>query len=121
MKLYLGNLPYSFDEEKLAEIFAPYGEVEELVIIKDKFSGRSRGYGFATLKDDTMAQKAIEELNGKEFDGRAIVVNESKPREEGEDRPRRSFGGNRGGFGGGRRDYNSRGNDNRSFGRRDQY
>lgn len=125
MKLYLGNLPYSFTEENLKELFAPYGEVEELVIILDKFSGRSRGYGFATLKDDAMANKAIEELNGKEFDGRAIIVNESKPREDGDRAPRR-FGGNTGGGrssgGFGRRDDNRGGNDrSSSYGRRDRY
>ncbi len=120
MKLYLGNLPYSFTQENLKEIFAPYGEVEELVVILDKFSGRSRGYGFATLKDDAMAQKAIDELNGKEFEGRAIIVNESKPREDGDRAPRRfgdRNGGNRGGFG--RRDDN-RGDRSNSF-RRDRY
>jgi RNA recognition motif-containing protein len=99
MKLYVGNLPYSVTEEDLRKLFADYGEIEEAVIIIDKFSQRSKGFGFVTLTDSAMAAKAIEELNGKEFDGRAIVVNEARPREE---RPAggRSFGGgNRGGYG----------------------
>lgn len=105
MKLYLGNLPYSVTEEDLKKLLADYGDIEEVVVIKDKFSGRSKGFGFATLASEEMAKKAIEELNGKDMDGRNIVVNESKPME---DRPpRRDFGGNRGGFGG-RRDDNRR-------------
>ncbi|HRI05473.1 MAG TPA: RNA-binding protein [Candidatus Dojkabacteria bacterium] len=104
MKLYLGNLPYSATEEDLKTLLAEYGELEEVVVIKDKFSGRSKGFGFATLVSEEMARKAIEELNGKDMDGRNIVVNESKPMES---RPRRDFGGNRGGFGG-RRDDNRR-------------
>lgn len=105
MKLYLGNLPYSATEEDLKTLLAEYGELEEVVVIKDKFSGRSKGFGFATLVSEEMAKKAIEELNGKEMDGRNIVVNESKPMESRP--PRRDFGGNRGGFGG-RRDDNRR-------------
>ncbi len=100
MKLYLGNLPYTITEDELKALFADYGDVEEVVIISDKFSGRSKGFGFITLTDDALAAKAIEEVNGKEVGGRNIVVNEAKPREEG-DRPRRSFD-NRGP----RRDFN---------------
>ncbi|MBI2356646.1 RNA-binding protein [Candidatus Dojkabacteria bacterium] len=105
-KLYLGNLSYSLTEEDLRTFLADYGDLEEVVIIKDKFSGRSKGFGFATLASEEMAKKAIEELNGKELDGRNIVVNESRPME---DRPRRD---NRsgGGFGGGNRGGSSYGN-----------
>jgi len=106
-KLYVGNLPYSLTAEDLKTLFASYGDIEEAVVITDKFSGRSKGFGFVTLVDAEMAKKAIEELNGKEVDGRNIVVNESRPREEGDrgNFKRGGFGGNRGG---GRRDYNDR-------------
>lgn len=94
MKLYVGNLPYSVTDEDLKSMFADYGQIEEAVIIFDKFSQRSKGFGFVTLADDAMAQKAIEEMNGKEVEGRALVVNEARPREEG-GRDRRGFGGRR--------------------------
>jgi RNA recognition motif-containing protein len=104
MKLYVGNLPFSVDEEALKQLFASYGEIEEASIIKDKFSGRSKGFGFVTLKDDEAAKKAISEMNGKEVEGRELKVSEAKPMEERApgDRPRRSFNrgfgdGNRGG------------------------
>ncbi|KKR06376.1 MAG: RNA recognition motif-containing protein [candidate division WS6 bacterium GW2011_GWF2_39_15] len=115
MKLYLGNLPYTVTAEDLKALFADYGEIEEAVVIMDKFSGRSKGFGFVTLASDEMARKAIEELNGKDLQGRSIVVNESRPMEE---RPRRSGGFDRnnrgGGFGGGRRDFGGNRDDRRS-------
>lgn len=80
-KLYVGNLPYSVTDESLAELFAPYGEVSEAKVIPDKFSGRSKGFGFVTMADEKAAEKAIAEMNGKEVDGRAIVVNVSRPKE----------------------------------------
>jgi RNA recognition motif-containing protein len=82
MKLYVGNLPWSVDDAKLKELFAAYGEITEAVVIKDKFSGRSKGFGFVTIADDEAAKKAIEEMNGKEIEGREIKVNEAQPREE---------------------------------------
>jgi RNA recognition motif-containing protein len=103
MKLYVGNLPYTITEEDLRKLFADYGDIEEAVIIIDKFSQRSKGFGFVTLADAEMAQKAITEVNGKEIDGRALVVNEARPREE---RPQRSFGGGGRSRGFGRRDDN---------------
>ena len=107
MKIYVGNLPWSVDEEGLKNLFSSF-TVEEASLIKDKFSGRSKGFGFVTIPD-TEASNAIAELNNKEVDGRKLRVSEAKPMEpraEG-DRPRRSFGGNRsfggrGSFGGGR-------------------
>ena len=110
MKIYVGNLPFSIDDEKLREIFAKFGEVSEATVIKDKYSGRSKGFGFVTFSDDAAGQKAIEGMNEKDFEGRALKVNEARPME---DRPpRRDFGnrggdrggdrGGRGGFGGGR-------------------
>ncbi len=97
-KLFVGNLPYSVTKDKLTEVFSAHGELEEAVVISDKFSGRSKGFGFVTFKNDADADKAIAALNGKDLDGRAMTVNEAKPMEEG--RPRRSFGGRSGGFGG---------------------
>ena len=110
-KLYVGNLPFTVDNDKLKEIFSAFGEVEEATIIIDKFSRRSKGFGFVTFVNDADADKAIEELNGKEVEGRSVKVNEAKPMEErsDSDRPRRSFGnrdsGGSGGFGGQRRSF----------------
>ena len=79
MKLYVGNLPWSVDDNALKELFASYGDIEEAVLIKDKFSGRSKGFGFVTLTDDAAAQKAIAEMHEKEVEGRALTVSEAKP------------------------------------------
>jgi RNA recognition motif-containing protein len=79
MKLYVGNLPWSVDDNALKELFASYGEVEEAALIKDKFSGRSKGFGFVTFKDDEAAQKAIAEMNKKEIEGRPLTVSEARP------------------------------------------
>jgi len=98
MKVYVGNLSFDVDDEKLREIFSKFGDVEEAVVIKDKYSGRSKGFGFVTFSDDAAANKAIKEMNEKEVEGRALKVNEARPMEERP--PRRS-----GGFGGGRRDF----------------
>jgi len=84
MKVYVGNLPWSVDDDKLKDLFSEYGEVSEAVVIKDKYSGRSKGFGFVTIDDDEGAKKAIAELNEKEVDGRALKVNEAKPREDGQ-------------------------------------
>lgn len=102
MKIYVGNLPYSVDSEKLKEIFSAYGEIEEATVISDKFSGRSKGFGFVTLKDDAAAKKAISEMNDKEVDGRQMKVNEAKPMDPDRPRPPRRDFGNRGGGGRGR-------------------
>ncbi len=118
MKLYVGNLPYSVGNKELAELFASYGEVAEATVIMDKFSGRSKGFGFVTINNDEAAKKAAEEMNGKEVDGRQIKVNEAKPMDPDSRPPRRSFGGNRGGFGGGNRDG---GRGGFGGGRRDRY
>ena len=110
-KLYVGNLPFSVSDDQLKEIFSPYGEIEEVNVIIDKFSRRSKGFGFVTFKEDGDADKAITEMNDKDFDGRKLKVNEAKPMEERPAGERRSFGGgggNRGGFG------------NRSFGNRER-
>lgn len=78
-KLFVGNLDWGTTDEELKEAFAQYGEVEEAIIIKDKFSGRSKGFGFVTFIIIEDAYKAIEALNDTEFRGRKIVVNEARP------------------------------------------
>ena len=80
--LYVGNLPYEVDENKLKEIFSEAGTVESATIITDKFTGRSKGFGFIEMASDEEAQKAIETFNDKEVEGRNIKVNEARPREE---------------------------------------
>ena len=81
MKVYVGNLPFKMRDEDLKELFSQYGEVSEAVIIKDKYTGRSKGFGFVTFADDEAAQQAISEMNDKEIEGRALRVNEAKPME----------------------------------------
>ena len=78
MKIYVGNLPWSVDNEGLKKIFEGF-ELEEATIIQDKFSGRSKGFGFVTYTNDEEADKAIAEMEGKELDGRELVVNEARP------------------------------------------
>jgi RNA recognition motif-containing protein len=80
--LFVGNLPYSMDSKKLEEAFAQAGTVVSAKVIADKYSGRSRGFGFVEMSSDEEAKKAIEMLNGKDVDGRPLVVNEARPREE---------------------------------------
>ncbi len=100
MKLHIGNLPFSVGEDELKNLLSAYSP-DEVTLIKDKFSGRSKGFGFANIPSDEDAQKAISELNGKDMGGRELKVSEARPMEERPERPRRSFGGDRG-FGGNR-------------------
>ena len=97
-KLYVGNLSYSVDSSVLQELFAAHGTVESAEVIADRETGRSKGFGFVQMSTDEEAQAAINALNGQEHEGRALTVNEAKPRE---DRPRGGGGGGRGGYGGG--------------------
>jgi RNA recognition motif-containing protein len=83
--LFVGNLPYAMDNDKLAQLFAAAGTVVSAKVISDKYSGRSRGFGFVEMSTDEESKKAIEMFNGKDVEGRALVVNEARPREE---RPR---------------------------------
>lgn len=104
-RLYVGGLPYSTTDDALRNAFSEAGTVETAAIIKDKISGRSKGFGFVEMSTDDEAQKAIDMFNGKDFEGRTLTVNEARPME---DRPRRTGGfggGGRGGGFGGRRDY----------------
>lgn len=96
MKLYVGNLSYNVTEEELRQALETFGQVTSASIIKDKNSGQSKGFGFVEMENQTDAKAAIEGLNGKDLKGRAIIVNEARPRPEG------SGGGNRGGRSGGR-------------------
>lgn len=95
-KLYVGGLPYSTTQEALKDEFSKAGAVSTAIIIMDKMTGRSKGFGFVEFESDADADKAIEMMNGKMFDGRSLTVNEARPMEA---RPPRRDGG---GFGGGR-------------------
>ena len=99
-KLYVGNLSYNTTSSDLEQLFGQHGTVTSAQIIADRDTGRSKGFGFVEMADDAQAQAAIAALNGQEHDGRALTVNEAKPRE---DRPRGGGGGGggRGGYGGG--------------------
>ncbi len=94
-KLYVGNLPYSADQQSLTEIFSRCGTVDSVNVISDRDTGRSKGFGFIGMSSDSEAQKAIQELNGADCDGRPMTVNEAKPQ-------KKRSGGGRGGYGGGR-------------------
>lgn len=105
-KIFVGSLPWAITSDMLRDLFAEYGEIVDAVVISDRMTGRSKGFGFVTFATEESAQKSLEK-NGQDVEGRAIVVNIAKPREE---RPRRDFGG--GGRGGNdrrrdnfRRDY----------------
>lgn len=102
MNIYVSNLSYGTKGDSLQNLFSEYGEVSSARIITDRETGRSRGFGFVDMPNDDEGKKAIEELNGVDFEGKTISVTEARPREE---RPAGGFGGgNRGGgFGGGNR------------------
>lgn len=97
-KLYVGNLSFNTTETDLQDLFAGAGTVQEVMLIQDKFTGKSRGFAFVTMSSDEEATKAVNEFNGKTVDGRALTVNEARPRE---DRPAGGGGGGGRGFGGG--------------------
>jgi cold-inducible RNA-binding protein len=117
-KIFVGNLNFQATEQELQDFLAPYGVIQEVFMPKDRETGRPRGFAFVTFEDDAAAKKALEDLNGKEFAGRPLTVNEARAKEErsgprpprrdfGGGAPRRDFGGPRrdsrgGGFGGGR-------------------
>ena len=96
MDIYVGSLPYNLTEEELKQAFQSFGSVESVNIVKDKFTGKSKGFGFVQMPAEAEAQAAIDGLNGKEFKGRTLSVNKARPKSEG--RPR-----NQGGVGAGRR------------------
>jgi len=82
MNIYVGNLPYSTGDAELRDAFERYGEVEDARVVQDKQTGRSRGFGFVEMPNDSEAQTAINELNESDMDGRTLTVNEARPREE---------------------------------------
>lgn len=82
MNIYVGNLNFKVEENELNDLFSEFGSVSSCKIISDKYSGRSKGFGFVTMDDDSEAQTAINELNGKVFKDRDLVVNEAKPKKE---------------------------------------
>ena len=112
MNIFVGSLAYSVTESELKELFESCGEVTTVKIIMDRDTGRSKGFGFVEMSDKTEGQNAVETLNGKELNDRAIAVNEARPRE---DRPKRSFGDRPRGGGFGR---DSRGGGNSRGGNR---
>ncbi len=100
MNIYVGNLSWGLKDQDLADLFTPYGEVASAKIVMDKFTQRSKGFGFVDMPNDDQAQAAIAQLNGSEVDGRNLVVNESRPKEGGEGGggfKKKSFGGGGGG------------------------
>jgi cold-inducible RNA-binding protein len=109
MKLYVGNLSFQTSSEDLQQLFAQAGTVESATVVEDRDTGRSRGFGFVEMASNEEGQKAIEQFNGTDFNGRNLTVNEARPREDrggrgGGGGGRGGFGGNRGG-GGGRGGY----------------
>lgn len=108
MNIYVGNLSWGLKDQDLANLFTPFGEVASAKIVMDKFTQRSKGFGFVEMPNDEQAQAAIAQLNGSEIEGRNLVVNESRPKEGGSGNggfKKKSFGGGggfkKGGFGGG--------------------
>ena len=121
MNIFVSNLSFRVSDDDLKSLFVEYGAVKSAKVITDKYSGRSRGFGFVEMDNDEEATKAIEELNQADYDGKQILVSIAKPKTERTDRP---GGGSRGGFGGGNRGggYNNdrsgggdRGGERRSF------
>lgn len=110
MKIYVGNMPFRTTEQELEGLFSNFGTVNEVAVITDRETGRPRGFAFVTMDSDEEAREAIEKLNGTEFDGRTLTVNEAKPRADrggggGGGGGRGGYGGGRGGGGGGRGGY----------------
>ena len=102
MNIFIGNLDYSIEEGDIRTAFGAFGEVDSVKIITDRDTGRSKGYGFVEMSDDSAAKEAIEALNGSELNNRNITVNEARPRTENRGGGGGGRGG-RGGFGGGNR------------------
>jgi RNA recognition motif-containing protein len=125
-RLYVGNLAYGVTSSDLEQLFAQHGQVQSAEVVSDRETGRSKGFGFVQMGSDEEAQAAIAALHGQQHEGRALTVNEAKPRE---DRPRGGGGGYGGGGGGGRGGYGGGGGGGRGGygggggggGRRDRY
>lgn len=118
MNIYVGNLSWNLKDQDLQNLFAPYGEVTSAKIVSDKFTNRSKGFGFVEMTNDDEAKAAIEALNGTEVDSRNIVVNESRPKEGnsgGGGYKKKSFGGGGGGYKKGGGSYRDRSDYNRNY------
>ncbi|MEX0761317.1 MAG: RNA-binding protein [Dehalococcoidia bacterium] len=106
MNIFVGNLSYEVTDDQLHAAFAPYGDVASATVIMDRYSGRSRGFGFVEMPNNSEGQAAIDALNGADLGGRRLTVNEARPRGAGGGGDRGGFGGgdrgDRGGYGGGR-------------------
>ena len=108
-KLYVGNLPFNVTEPDLQDLFGQAGTVSDVMLVQDKFTGKSRGFAFVTMSSEAEAESAIEQFHGKALEGRPLTVNVARPREErpagggGRSFERRSGGGGGGGYGGGER------------------
>ncbi len=111
-KLFVGNLSWGVSDADMNAAFSEFGAVSEAIVMKDRETGRSRGFGFVTFEDDAAADAAVAAMNGKALDGRAIVVNEARPQE---DRPRRDFGSRP------RRDFGSNNRRSGDYGSSDSY
>lgn len=110
-KIYVGNLSYRTVEDQLSQHFAKFGQISSTVIVMDRATNRSKGFGFITFESENAAQQAVQEMNGKEIDGRTVKVSIAKPPKEREaGGGGRSSGGRSGGFGGGRREGSRGGN-----------
>ncbi len=121
-KLYVGNLPYTVTSADLERMLSEYGTVESAEVISDRATGRSKGFGFVEMGNEDEAQAAIEALNGQDQGGRALTVNEAKPREARSGGGGGGYGGGRGGGGGGGRGgYGGGGGGGGGGGRRDRY
>jgi RNA recognition motif-containing protein len=105
MNIYVGNLSYEVTEQDLQSAFEVFGKVSTVSLVKDKFSGQSKGFGFVEMAEKSEAEAAIKDLNGKELKGRALTVNEARPRTEGGGGGRGPRGGGGGGGGGDRHRY----------------
>jgi len=101
VNIYIGNLPYNTNDQELQDLFSQFGEVAKISIVSDRETGRSRGFGFVEMTNDDEGRRAIEELNGKDYGGRALTVNEARPRENRSGGGGGGGGGGRGGYGGG--------------------
>jgi cold-inducible RNA-binding protein len=113
VKLYVGNLSFQTSSDDLQQLFAQVGTVESATVVEDRDTGRSRGFGFVEMASKEEGQKAIDEFNGKDLNGRNLTVNEARPREDRGNRGGgRGFGGNRGGGGG--RNFGGGGRNDRS-------
>jgi RNA recognition motif-containing protein len=104
LNIYVGNLPRTATEESVRELFSEYGEVTEVKILKDQYSGELRGFGFITMSSKADGQKAINEINGTEVDGRSLIVNEARPKGD----SKSGGGGGRSRSGGGGRSHGPR-------------